>query len=1840
VYGNIYQADGTPVSNTTVQLGEVEPDGVSWSGLDNKTYMFAKTDASGAYQFDFVRLMSDPFEIKVKDPATGGIETVYSKIRVNGQWYRLDIFMRGRGILHGKVVNEQGNPVSGAYVRTQLENSNIDEYFSAVSSETGEFHFSSIPLGRINLFAAKGSASGSASIALYESGETANVNITVSSQKTGMVKGRVLKNDLLTPVMNSYVGIRRSSSYANEYMFVSKTNQEGYFEFAKVPVGSFIVEAQNPANGRMEGITHCTVIENQSVSLTLVFRGTGGICGTVLNSNGIAMQDVLVYIDYSGFQTRTNDSGEFTFSEVPIGNWNVKAYDATTQQQTSQQTKIICEGDVASTVLVFPPDIGTGSVSGNAVMTDGQTPAGGAWVYISTLDYLIVAAGKVAANGKYYVENIKPGNYLVIINLSEKYFAIDRFSVLAAGHNASRNLTLNGYGTIMVKVLAADGQTGIKAKVELNSRKFVMKQLDQIGFVGHTTNHYTDENGNLELNNVITGNFSVTASSGFYPSGVSANGVLGNDQQKTITLQMQENVLGKVQVLVVNPDGSPAENAKVTLDHATLPPQTLFTYSAADEAEDPEKIKGSIKFSLIPLGSFIIYAEDELKVYKQIMGGKFSGSATEVIMNVKLRGIGKISGQVLNNDGTVAIPLPNELIYVTFQYIGLYETSFFKLPYFNSKKTTNSQGYFEFNGVTAGNFRLSVHRGDLSGSASGASSGNQFDIGLDVKLSPCGSVTGRVLDQDQTTVIKGAQIIMYRTGISEAYAYSISDAEDGTFVFDTIPTGSFRLEAMDSRTGRQGRAYGKLDYHNQELNLDVTLQGTGKVSGTFYDAAQTQTIAGAVVSIQTIGAYPFTMYSTTDSQGRFSFDQIAIGNFTLTATNPSNGFKGVQTGKVEYDTHQVTADIISEGCGTVLCTVFKADGSTVVSPNTVKVELTSRGKTFQPTVEPDGQTLRFENIYIASFTIKASEWVGRDYGTVSDSLTYHGQEKAIELKFKGLGSVRGVVKDGSMNPVGLVSVHINSANESFDTVSSNDSQTLGEFSFHNLRLGKFSITAKDPVSNLSGTANGTLSQDGQEEQVSIELQSAGIVKGLLLNTDGLTPAAQAFVTLKGSGFTLYTQTDEQGEFLFPVVRLGDFTLLAEGYSNSGIARSSGIVSSDAQVVDSGTLILDKETPFVLSISPEHGAANIPFDTAITIVFSEIMAPASIHSATIKVTTHEGTVPGNLTISQENSRLITFTPTAPLKSFHYYTVTITTDCEDLAGNKLNAATSSSFTTVDQDPPQVIAVEPAKNASQILESAMITITFNEMIQTAQFGPDNFSLSLAGVPIAGNLSFNDSQTKVIFTPAAPLQTDSIYTIWVNGAQDLVGNTMTTAFTSSFTTKDTIAPTLTIAPAGSLTVRESSSVKVLADIGSSENIYAIYFFINGDLIFTDTKAPWECIFQAPLISAAGSSFLLEAVAADYAGNTSPRPNLTYALVHDLLPEVTLTGPADPMVKPGDMVAITVIGSDDAGLKKINFSAMGGNLNYTQSQNITGTSVTKKYIIQIPPDIAPLTQIQVQAQVTDTLGRTVTSAPLLLSIPADQANPTVTITKPSIYEGFDFKQIIAITASAIDDLSLKCVYFYVNDSLIATDNSSPYTAEYETPAVNQDTVAIIRAKAEDWTGKTAQHELPITFKKLVDVTAPQIRFDAPTTGSLAFAGEQLKLIVSGSDDNGIASVTFYMNDQLLDTVTLSNEIEFTASTTAQIDASLSVGDQVQLKAVATDLDGKTAETLSSVKIIEGLMIDSNLTITPDNRSQYENKTLIIRNNATVTLYFKPQQDAPFHLQNLIIKEKSSLTCY
>lgn len=151
-----------------------------------------------------------------------------------------------------------------------------------------------------------------------------------------------------------------------------------------------------------------------------------------------------------------------------------------------------------------------------------------------------------------------------------------------------------------------------------------------------------------------------------------------------------------------------------------------------------------------------------------------------------------------------------------------------------------------------------------------------------------------------------------------------------------------------------------------------------------------------------------------------------------------------------------------------------------------------------------------------------------------------------------------------------------------------------------------------------------------------------------------------------------------------------------------------------------------------------------------------------------------------TVLWENNRKFIFTPFEPLFSPGNYSLSLSTDVEDIYGNSLLNSFFYSFSNEDDEQsPQVISTSPEDGAGIDDNHPSIEIVFSEPMDLSSL-LDAFSLTPS---TEGSFSWNSEQNVLQYHPYFDLAYPVIYELTINNsAKDLIGNNLDDDYSFSF--------------------------------------------------------------------------------------------------------------------------------------------------------------------------------------------------------------------------------------------------------------------------------------------------------------------------------------------------------------------------------------------------------------------------------------------------------------------------
>jgi len=318
--------------------------------------------------------------------------------------------------------------------------------------------------------------------------------------------------------------------------------------------------------------------------------------------------------------------------------------------------------------------------------------------------------------------------------------------------------------------------------------------------------------------------------------------------------------LGSVAITVTRPNGTPVSNAAVSLVRATFP---------GDRAEGTTDAQGLVRFVNITEGPIGLAAQEALTG----LSGRASGAIVrdkESAASVVITASGGVTGSFVSATDGRGIPFA-QIVLATGGV--------------QAYATTDANGRFALAGIPIGAF--SVEGFDPAtnrrGRTGGALQAEGQSVDVTIVQAPRGTVRGFVLNADGATPVPAARVSFSGSTVVQT-ALQATALADGSFRFDGVPAGDFKLAAADPVSGFEGTASGTLTIEGEIVDTNVTLAPFGSIHVTVLDV-DGQAVSNATISVAGRDA-------AADAHGEFTFEHLPLAAYHIVARSLADANNG------------------------------------------------------------------------------------------------------------------------------------------------------------------------------------------------------------------------------------------------------------------------------------------------------------------------------------------------------------------------------------------------------------------------------------------------------------------------------------------------------------------------------------------------------------------------------------------------------------------------------------------------------------------------------------------------------------------------------------------------------------------------------------------------------------------------------------------------------------------------------------------------------------------------------------------------------------------------------------
>lgn len=302
------------------------------------------------------------------------------------------------------------------------------------------------------------------------------------------------------------------------------------------------------------------------------------------------------------------------------------------------------------------------------------------------------------------------------------------------------------------------------------------------------------------------------------------------------------------------------------------------------------------------------------------------------------------------------------------------------------------------------------------------------------------------------------------------------------------------------------------------------------------------------------------------------------------------------------------------------------------------------------------------------------------------------------------------------------------------------------------------------------------------------------------------PAAPAGVSVSPGNakltlrWNVNTEPDLDGYNVYRSVNGGAFTKInstvvtAAYYTDTGLTNGQAYsyrVSAADKFANESPLssavqgIPDGTTPVASLTSPAPGIDTASIRPKIKVTFSEAMDASTITGDKFGLKKGSASVSTTFTYDQA-TKLATIIPVAALERGTQYTVTVSQEVYDLAGNAMaNPVTWSFITSTDTTAPVATAQTPAPDAKDVEVGSNITVTFSKAMDPDYIDKNAIALKNGATPVDINVTYYGSNKTAVIDPVTDLTVNTLYTVTVSAyVYDSAGNPLSDKIEWSFTT------------------------------------------------------------------------------------------------------------------------------------------------------------------------------------------------------------------------------------------------------------------------------------------------------------------------------------------------------------------------------------------------------------------------------------------------------------------------
>ncbi|MED4278752.1 carboxypeptidase regulatory-like domain-containing protein, partial [Priestia megaterium] len=736
-------------------------------------------------------------------------------------------------------------------------------------------------------------------------------------------------------------------------------------------------------------------------------------------------------------------------------------------------------------------------------------------------------------SGNYQFLNLAPGNYIVKAQSPN-------FITQSAGALVSPNVATT------VNLVLPPNPASIEGVVlDVNKNPIpnaIVQVLDSNDTIIGTAG--TDSNGNYSIGNLPPGSFTTVVTAPNFGSQISGVTLEPGDVITGVNFSLVPNPGGISGLITNETNGEPLTNVTIVIRQSIGSGIAIATVTTDSS--------GNFLVQGLSPGSYTVTASSP--GFGTETGGALVTSDSTSTANIALNELsGSIRGQLIDPNGN---PITGQNLQIRL----LDQNGVLLLT-----DLAQPDGIFVFSNIPPGNYILNAIAPGFQANTVGVQVFRDQETSTLVSLetSPA-TLTGQVTNEQTLTGISGSIISVINTNTGLLVGKTTS-GQDGTFILENLPAGSFTITANAQTFGTDSKAI--ILNAEQTTNTTLTLTPSpGSVSGFVVNRTNGEELPAASIQIfdQTEAA---VVSVVSDPQGQFLVAGLAPGRYTAIAT--VQGFtSGIISFTIIADTQSIASFALEPNPSSIEGNVTNvATGQPIAGADVIVRQFTSNGPIISSTQTDSNGSYALSNLPQGTFNVIV---IDPDFGSQSSSVTLNpGETIALNFALEQLPStVQGTVISQDTSEL-LINTLVLLIDNKGILITQTQPDINGFYQITGFSAGQYTLSFINPL--FQSKTLGFISEPGETSVVNVALTSnPGTITGQIFDSQTLNPLIGASVRVFPSSSlnpVATLVTDSIGKYSLSGLAPGPYTLIAtfENYvsSSTGVTvRSNETIASD------------------------------------------------------------------------------------------------------------------------------------------------------------------------------------------------------------------------------------------------------------------------------------------------------------------------------------------------------------------------------------------------------------------------------------------------------------------------------------------------------------------------------------------------------------------------------------------------------------------------------------------------------------------------------------------------------